>query len=49
MTLQEFIQEIPAGSLSLFADAGNEAIHVNGASIPLASMMVAKRFFATTT
>ena len=45
MTLQEFIQEIPAGSLSLFADAGNEAIHVNGASIPLASMMVAKRFF----
>jgi 1-deoxy-D-xylulose-5-phosphate reductoisomerase len=45
MTLQEFIQEIPAGSLSLFADAGNEAIHVNGASIPLASVMVAKRFF----
>ena len=45
MTLQEFVQESRIGSLTLFADAENEAIHVNGASIPLASMMVARRFY----
>ena len=45
MTLQEFIQESRFSTLSCFADAGREAIHVNGASIPLASMMVAQRFF----
>ena len=45
MTLQEFIQDCRIPSLSHFADAGREAIHVNGASVPLASMMVAQRFF----
>ena len=45
MELSEFLQERNFPSLSLFADAGNEAIHVNGASIPLASMMAARRFF----
>ena len=45
MELGEFLQESTFPSLSLFADAGNEAIHVNGASIPLASMMAARRFF----
>ena len=45
MDLQEFIQDCRIPSLSHFADAGREAIHVNGASVPLASMMVAQRFF----
>ena len=45
MTLQEFIQDSSFQSLSLFSDAAGEAIHVNGASVPLASMMVAQRFF----
>lgn len=45
MTLQEFIQDNSVPALSIFADADNEAIHVNGASIPLASMMLAERFF----
>ena len=45
MELYEFLQEKDFPSLSLFADAGDEAIHVNGASIPLASMMAARRFF----
>ena len=45
MTLQEFIQDSRIPSLSHFADAGREAIHVNGASVSLASMMVAQRFF----
>lgn len=46
-TLQEFLQESLPESLSLFANAGREAIHVNGATIPMASMMVAGRFFGT--
>ena len=37
MTLQEFIQDSSFQSLSLFSDAAGEAIHVNGASVPLAS------------
>ena len=45
MELGEFLQESTFPSLSLFADAGNDAIHVNGASIPLACMMAARRFF----
>ena len=45
MTLQEFVQESRTRALTLFSDAGSEAIHVNGASIPLASMMVARRFY----
>jgi len=45
MTLQEFVQDSAIRTLSLFAETGKEAIHVNGASIPLASMMVARRFF----
>lgn len=45
--LQEFLQDSLPESLSLFANAGREAIHVNGATIPMASMMVAGRFFST--
>ncbi|WP_290731834.1 transcription-repair coupling factor [Fibrobacter sp. UBA3629] len=45
MTFQEFIQDSRIPSLSLFADAGKEALHVCGATVPIASMMVAKRFF----
>ena len=45
MTLQEFIQDSSFRSLSLFSDAAGEAIHVKGVSVPLASMMVAQRFF----
>ena len=44
-SFQEFLQDREAPSISLFADAGKEAIHVNGATIPVASMMVARRFF----
>ncbi len=43
--LQEFIQDDLTPSLSLFADAGSEAIHVNGATVPMACMMAARRFF----
>lgn len=46
-TLQEFLQDPLCESLSLFANAGREAIHVNGATVPMASMMVARRFYET--
>ena len=45
MTFQEFIQDCRVPSLSLFTDADKEALHVCGATVPFASMMVAKRFF----
>ncbi|SHJ28761.1 transcription-repair coupling factor [Fibrobacter sp. UWP2] len=45
-SLQEFLQDSLPESLALFANAGNEAIHVNGVTIPMASMMAAARFFA---
>lgn len=44
-SLQEYLQERSSSTLSLFSDVGNEAIHVNGATIPLACMMAARRFF----
>lgn len=44
-TLQEYLQDRLPETLSLFADAGNEAIHVNGATIPVACMMAARRFY----
>jgi transcription-repair coupling factor (superfamily II helicase) len=43
-TLQEFIQDSLPGTLSAFANVGKESLHVCGASIPMASMMVAGRF-----
>ncbi len=44
LTISEFLQENSFPAISLFENADNEAIHVNGASVPLASMMVANRF-----
>ena len=46
-TLQEFLRDSLSGSLSAFANVGKEPLHVCGASIPMASMMVAGRFFDT--
>ncbi|OWV24444.1 transcription-repair coupling factor [Fibrobacter sp. UWB2] len=44
LTISEFLQENSFPAISLFENVDNEAIHVNGASVPLASMMVANRF-----
>lgn len=44
LTISEFLQESNFPSISLFENAENEAVHVNGASVSLASMMVANRF-----
>lgn len=44
-TLQEYLQDSLPESLSLFANAEAEALHVNGATIPVACMMAARRFF----
>ena len=44
-SIQEYLQNPVPRTLDLFAEAGNEAIHVNGATVPVASMMVARRFF----
>ena len=44
LTISEFLQENSFPAISLFENADNEAIHINGASVPLASMMVANRF-----
>jgi transcription-repair coupling factor (superfamily II helicase) len=40
-TLQEYLQDSLSGSLSAFANAGKESLHLCGATIPMASMMVA--------
>lgn len=46
-SLQEYLLDSLPESLALFANAGHEAIHINGTTIPMASMMVAGRFLAT--
>ena len=46
-TLQEYLQDSLSGSLSAFANAGKESLHLCGATIPMASMMVAGRFYDT--
>lgn len=43
-SLSEFLTFASSPSLTLFQKVQGEAIHVNGASVPLASMMVAARF-----
>ncbi len=43
-SLSEFLTFVNAPSLSLFLKVQGESIHVNGASLPAASMMVAARF-----
>ena len=44
-SIQEYLQNPVPRTLSLFAEAGDEAVHVNGATVPMAAMMVARRFF----
>lgn len=43
-SLSELLTFAPTDSLNLFYKAEGSAIHVNGATVPLASMMVASRF-----
>ena len=43
-SLSEFLTFARSETLSLFSKAEGGAIHVNGATVPLASMMVATRF-----
>lgn len=43
-SLSEFLTFASTDSLNLFYKAEGSAIHVNGATVPLASMMVASRF-----
>ncbi|WP_407456581.1 transcription-repair coupling factor [Fibrobacter sp.] len=43
-SLSEFITFARAESLNLFSKAEGEAIHINGATVPAAAMMVAARF-----
>ncbi|MCF0224069.1 MAG: transcription-repair coupling factor [Fibrobacter sp.] len=43
-SLSEFLTFAQAHSLNIFQKAKGETVHVNGASIPLCSMMVATRF-----
>ena len=44
-SIQEYLQNPVPRTLNLFAEAGGEAVHVNGATVPMAAMMVARRFF----
>ena len=44
-SIQEYLQNPVPQTLDLFYQAGGESIHVNGATVPMASMMVARRFF----
>lgn len=44
-SIQEYLQNPVPRTLNLFAEAGDEAVHVNGATVPMAAMMVARRFF----